>query len=80
MKSLKQLTQKTETLMAKLDEVEKSKPTRKSKAKAKPKVTKMSAPISATSTFLTFKREAKEIELKKDKKVMLILLLKRVVS
>jgi DNA topoisomerase IA len=51
-KSLKQLTVRTEKIAKKLDELEKPKPVKKSKAKAKPKVTKKPVKISTAETVL----------------------------
>jgi len=51
-KTLKQLTLKTEKIVKKLDKLEKPKPVKKVKAKAKPKVTQKPVKVSAAATVL----------------------------
>ncbi|MBL7204300.1 MAG: hypothetical protein ISS63_08205 [Desulfobacteraceae bacterium] len=62
-KSLKQLTLTTEKIAKKLDKLEKPKPVNKSKAKAKPKVTKKPTKVSAAATVLAIiKRSRKGVD------------------
>jgi len=62
-KSLKQLTLKTEKIAKKLDKLEKAKPAKKSKVKAKPKVTKKPVKVSAAATVLAvIKRSRKGVD------------------
>jgi hypothetical protein len=51
-KSLKQLTLRTEKIANNLDKLERPKPVKKSKLKAKPKVTKKPVKVSAAATVL----------------------------
>ncbi len=51
-KTLKQLTKKTERIAKKLAKLEKAKPTRKSKPKARPKAIKKSPRVSSSGTVL----------------------------
>jgi len=63
-KSLKQLTLKTEKIVKKLDKLDKAKPVKKSKAKAKPKVTKKPVKVSAAATVLAIiKRSRKGVDI-----------------
>lgn len=62
-KSLKQLTLRTEKIANKLDKLEKPKPVKKAKAKAKPKVTKKPVKVSAAATVLAIiKRSRKGVD------------------
>jgi hypothetical protein len=62
-KSLKQLTLRTEKIVKGLDKLEKTKPVKKSKAKAKPKTTKKPVKVSAAATVLTIiKRSRKGVD------------------
>ncbi len=51
-KTLKQLTLRTENIAKRLDKLEKPKPVKKAKAKAKPEVTKKPTKVSAAATVL----------------------------
>ena len=63
-KSLKQLTLKTEKIAKKLDKLDKAKPIKKSKVKAKPKVTKKPVKVSAAATVLAIiKRSRKGVDI-----------------
>ncbi len=63
LKSLKQATAKTETMIKKLENIEKTNPAKKSTAKAKPKVTKKPVKISAAATVLAIiKRSRKGVD------------------
>ena len=62
-KSLKQLTLRTEKIAKRLEKLEKPKPVKKSKAKAKPKVTKRSATASPSGAVLAIiKRRRKGVD------------------
>jgi len=62
-KSLKQLTLRTEKIAKKLEKLEKPKPVKKPKAKARPKVTKKSVKVSAAATVLAIiKRSRKGVD------------------
>jgi len=60
LKSLKQLTLRTEKIAKKLDKLEKPKSVKKSKAKAKPKVTKKPVKISTAATVLAVIKRSRE--------------------
>ena len=63
-KSLKQLTLKTEKIAKKLDKLEKAKPVKKPKTKAKPKVTKKPVKVSTAATVLAIiKRSRKGVDI-----------------
>ncbi len=67
LKSLKQLTLKTEKIAKKLDKLEKAKPVKKSKAKVKakvkPKIAKKPGKVSAAATVLAvIKRSRKGVD------------------
>lgn len=63
-KNLKQLTLRTEKIAKKLDKLDKAKPVKKSKAKAKPKVTKKPVKVSAAATVLAIiKRSRKGVDI-----------------
>ena len=62
-KTLKQLTLRTEKIAKKLAKLEKAKPVKKSRAKAKPKVTKKPVKVSAAATVLAvIKRSRKGVD------------------
>ena len=62
-KSLKQLTLRTEKIAKKLDKLEKAKPVKKPKTKARPKVTKKPVKVSAAATVLAvIKRSRKGVD------------------
>jgi len=62
-KSLKQLTLRTEKIAKKLDKLERPKPVKKPKAKAKRKVTKKPVKVSAAATILAIiKRSRKGVD------------------
>ncbi len=62
-KDLKQLTVRTEKIAKKLAKLEKPKPVKKSRAKAKPKVTKKPVKISTAATVLAIiKRSRKGVD------------------
>ena len=62
-KSLKQLTLKAEKIARKLDELEGSKPAKKSSAKAKPKASKKPDKVSAAAiVFAIIKRSKKGVD------------------
>ena len=62
-KSLKQLMLRTEKIAKKLEKLEKPKPVKKSKVKAKPKVTKKPVKVSAAATVLAvIKRSRKGVD------------------
>ena len=62
-KTLKQLTLRTEKIAKGLDKLEKAKPAKKAKAKAKPKVTKKPVQVSAAATVLAIiKRSRKGVD------------------
>ncbi len=62
-KTLKQLTLRTEKIAKGLDKLEKAKPAKKAKAKAKPKATKKPVQVSAAATVLAIiKRSRKGVD------------------
>ena len=63
-KSLKQLTLRTEKIAKKLDKLEKAKPVKKPKTKARPKVTKKPVKVSTAATVLAIiKRSRKGVDI-----------------
>lgn len=63
-KSLKQLTLRTEKIAKKLDKLEKAKPIKKPKTKARPKVTKKPVKVSTAATVLAIiKRSRKGVDI-----------------
>ena len=63
-KSLKQLTLRTEKIAKKLDKLEKAKPVKKPKTKARPKVTKKPVKISTAANVLAIiKRSRKGVDI-----------------
>jgi len=63
LRSLKQATEKIEKLMKKVGDLDKPKASKKSKAKAKPKVTKKPVKVSAAATVLAvIKRSRKGVD------------------
>ncbi|MBU0736373.1 MAG: hypothetical protein KKG10_19735 [Proteobacteria bacterium] len=63
-KSLKQLTLRTEKIAKELDKLEKAKPVKKSKAKAKPELSKKRVKVSAAATVLAIiKRSRKGVDI-----------------
>jgi hypothetical protein len=59
-KSLKQLTLRTEKIAKELDKLEKAKPVKKSKAKAKPELSKMRVKVSAAATVLAIIKRSRK--------------------
>jgi len=63
LKSLKQATEKTENLMKKVEKLEKPKPVKSPKAKARPKVTKKPVKVSTAAIVLAIiKRSRKGVD------------------
>ena len=63
-KNLKQLTLRTEKIAKKLDKLEKAKPVKKPKTKARPKVTKKPVKVSTAATVLAIiKRSRKGVDI-----------------
>ncbi len=63
-KSLKQLTLRTEKIAKNLDKLEKAKPVKKPKTKARPKVTKKPVKVSTAATVLAIiKRSRKGVDI-----------------
>jgi len=59
-KSLKQLTLRMEKIAKKLDKVERPKPVKKPKTKAKPEVTKKAVKVSAAATVLSIIKKSRK--------------------